>query len=101
MAYIFRLPTEGGQETGDGWTLTQQYDENAIDSIRDPQVSESRREITSIPSPFARFDLVRTAFEWVATHELEGNTMYHKLVSDALDLGQILFKYNISSAFLG
>lgn len=100
MAYIFRLPTEGGQETGDGWTLTQQYDENAIDSIRDPQVSESRREITSIPSPFARFDLVRTAFEWVATHELEGNTMYHKLVSDALDLGQILFKYKYFERFL-
>lgn len=100
MAYIFRLPTEGRQETGDGWTMTQQYDENAIDSIRDPQVSESRREITSIPSPFARFDLVRTAFEWVATHELEGNTMYHKLVSDALDLGQILFKYKYFERFL-
>ncbi len=96
MAYIFRLPTEGGKETGDGWTVTQQYDNKAIDSIRDPQVGESRREITSIPSPFARFDLVRTAFEWVAksAESLEGTSVYHKLVSDALDLGQILFKYN-------
>jgi hypothetical protein len=49
---------------------------------------------TSIPSPLARLEMFDTAFQIVATDQfdnLEGNTIYHQLVSDCLDLIQMLF----------
>jgi hypothetical protein len=34
--------------------------------------------------------LVKSAFQYiVTTKELEGDTIYHKIVSDCLDVGQI------------
>ena len=51
-----------------------------------------------IPSPFARMDLVRTAFRYITSHgELEGTTIYHRLVSDCLDVAEIFF--NIEEYF--
>ncbi|HYC27961.1 MAG TPA: hypothetical protein VEB42_04080, partial [Chitinophagaceae bacterium] len=57
---------------------------------------------TSIPSPLARMELFDTAFQIVATDQknnLEGNTIYHQLVSDCLDVLQLLF--NTSGSEIG
>lgn len=88
MAYVFRF--HEGQNLK-GWEDSNPLNEVAIKAIEDPNGAHSSREITSIPSPFARIDLVKTAFKEVANSTLEGDTIFHKMVSDALDIGQIFF----------
>jgi hypothetical protein len=90
MAYVFRF--HEGQNLK-GWEDSNPLNELAIKAIEDPNGAHSSREITSIPSPFARIDLIKTAFKEVANTSLDGTTIYHKMVSDALDIGQIF--YNI------
>jgi hypothetical protein len=48
---------------------------------------------TAIPSPLARMELFDTAFNILSSDSvpLEGNTIYHQLVSDCLDVFQLLF----------
>ncbi len=91
-----------GPSPGDGWhKINGPYTKNEIDLIPDPEGASDKKEITSIPSPFARVHLVKQAFETVSNKSqnhknyLDGETIYHKLVSDALDIGEILFNYNI------
>lgn len=90
MAKVFRLHT-GAANTISNWDDSVKIGSTAIDKIPDPVGATDTNEITSIPSPFARMDLVKNAFKIVADGALEGNTIYHKLVSDALDVGQIFF----------
>ena len=82
---------KGGSNTISNWEDSVRIGTTAIDSIPDPVGATDKKEITSIPSPFARMDLVKRAFKYVAEHGLEGKTAYHKLVSDSLDVGQIFF----------
>lgn len=81
----------GALDTLEGWAATQKLQSKSIDSIKDPAGATKAKEVTSIPSPFARIDLVKTAFEYVTKEGLVGNTIFHKLVSDSLDVGQIFF----------
>lgn len=98
MSKVFRLYREG-TTTFQGWNETPAfpYNSNARDTIDDPDGASAKNEITSIPSPFARIDLVKTAFKEVCRRasrnisELEGNTIFHKMVSDSLDVGEIFF----------
>ena len=90
MAKVFRLHT-GAANTLNNWDDSVKIGSTAIDKIPDPVGATDKNEITSIPSPFARMDLVKNAFKYVSDHDLEGNTIYHKLVSDTLDVGQIFF----------
>lgn len=90
MAKVFRIHT-GGKDTISNWEDTVKIGSTAIDRIPDPVGDPDKNEITSIPSPFARMDLVKNAFKIVADSSLNGSTIYHKLVSDALDVGQIFF----------
>lgn len=90
MTKIFRLHT-GGKNTISHWDTSTKMGRMAIDSISDPIDATNKYEITSIPSPFARMDLVKQAFKIVAESNLDGTTAYHKLVSDSLDVGQIFF----------
>ena len=90
MSKILRIH-EGASNTINGWENSVKIGIKAIDSIPDPVGATDKKEITSIPSPFARMDLVKRAFKYVAEHNLEGRTAYHKLVSDSLDVGQIFF----------
>ena len=96
---VFRIHNEGA--LNHDWFSSTEINSNLIDSI--PTDSGDGKKLpTSIPSPFARIDLVRTAFLKVADGDLEGlerngkatATDNHKLVSDALDIGQILFNYD-------
>ena len=98
MSKVFRLYREG-TTTFQGWNESPAfpYNSNARDTIEDPDGASAKNEITSIPSPFARIDLVKTAFKEVCrrasrdVRELEGNTIFHKMVSDSLDVGEIFF----------
>jgi hypothetical protein len=94
MAKIFRHHI--GTDTLIDWDASSPYRASTIDQITDPDGGNASNEITSIPSPFARMDLVKTAFKEVAATgvSLEGNTIYHKMVSDALDVGQIFFNFD-------
>ena len=101
MAKVLRLHS-GANDTITHWGHSDKIGTNAINSIIDPQGADDKHEITSIPSPFARIDLAKRAFKYVTDlHDLQnnkkqkptlnGNTAYHKIVSDCLDVGQIFF----------
>lgn len=100
MAYVFRLQT-AGKNTIEGWQNSSKYSTQAIEQIKDPNGASAKKQITSIPSPFARIDLVKTAFKTVSDKDnrgnysnLDGNTIFHKMVSDSLDVAQIFFEYS-------
>lgn len=65
MGKVLRLHNNGTQ-TLEGWKSSAQYNSTDIDSIADPNASSAAIEITSIPSPFARIDLVKSAFRFVS-----------------------------------
>ena len=98
MSKVFRLYKEGNT-TYQGWNESPAfpYGTTALATIEDPDGASAKNEITSIPSPFARIDLVKTAFKEVCRRasknisELDGNTIFHKMVSDSLDVGEIFF----------
>ncbi|KOS04805.1 hypothetical protein AM493_01160 [Flavobacterium akiainvivens] len=89
MAKVFRFHDGGSLED---WQTSASYGQTAINAIKDPSGASARREITSIPSPFARIDLVKTAFENITnSSQLNGTTIFHKMVSDCFDVGEIFF----------
>lgn len=90
MAKVFRIHKEGSGNIVD-WQPSHSYGENVIKQITDPFGAKASKEITSIPSPFSRIDLGVTAFKTVNETGLEGTTIYHKIVSDCLDIGEIFF----------
>ena len=59
MAKVLRLH-KGAADTIGNWD-TPKIGTKAIDSIADPIGANDKHEITSIPSPFARMDLVKRA----------------------------------------
>jgi hypothetical protein len=107
MAYLFRINKKavGVNNIIVDWnrTANNTYNQGFINNISD--TSTTQREITSIPSPFARIELAKEAFAKVVggsinglsveevKKRLHGNSIYHKMVSDALDVGQIFFNY--------
>lgn len=88
MAKVFRIHT-GGEEVKTGWFESNPIGPDDLKTI----ISDKKQIATSIPSPYARFDLVKSAFRWVTDNGLEGDSdsYQHKLVSDALDVGQLFF----------
>ncbi len=92
MSKIYRLHS-GASDSVQDWTQIDNYlDSSAIDQIPDSAGASARQQITSIPSPFARIDLVKTAFKnVVAGGHPKGLSIFHKMVSDSLDVGQIFF----------
>jgi hypothetical protein len=76
---------------GEHWYSRQnEYGKKEIDGILDPEGGNTKEAPTSIPSPFARFDLVRTAFAKLSQNEtLEGEPNDERLVSECFDVGQI------------
>lgn len=86
MAKVYRL--HEGQD-GTGWFTSNPITNDQLRTI----VTAGVDVATSIPSPFARIDLVKSAFRWVADNGINGSTAQHKLVSDALDVAQLFFLY--------
>jgi hypothetical protein len=101
MSKIFGYTKKGGQH----WFTSDAYSDKEIESIKDPEGGSEISLPTAIPSPFARIDLVKTAFRNITkspdlkAYTKDGNVVSgkddEKLVSDALDLTEILF--NIDS----
>jgi hypothetical protein len=92
MSKIFRLHS-GAADTIEHWHQINGHLSDAfINSIDDPAGSNIETQITSIPSPFARMDLIRTSFRFVNTkNKLEGDTIYHRMVSECFDIAEIIF----------
>ena len=86
MAKVFRI--HEGQD-GTGWFSSNPISKTQLKTVK----TEGKDVATSIPSPFARIDLVKSAFRWVADNGIKGTTAQHKLVSDALDVAQLFFIY--------
>jgi hypothetical protein len=82
------------------WANASAFNEKDIKNIKDPSGLTDKKQITSIPSPFARIDLFKTAFRAIvdsATDNLDaldGSTIHHKLVSDCLDMIHLLFEWD-------
>lgn len=106
MSKVLRLHKGTAATGGDninGWGHSTLINDKAIESIIDPQGEDARFEITSIPSPFARMDLVMQAFKFVndkidaakTKNQIEdafnGETIHHKMVSDMLDVAELFF----------
>jgi hypothetical protein len=107
---VFRL--HEGQD-GTGWFVSAAIDKLALKSIR----TEGKQIASSIPSPFARIDLVKSAFDWInfQVSEIVGKyaqgmqispedrlrikdifeekTAQNRLISDSLDIAQLFYKY--------
>jgi hypothetical protein len=95
MGKVFRIYGQGNNNIEDWAQVSNNpYTTQTIAQIKDPNGATPSKEITSIPSPFARIDLVKSAFrEVVDSGNLDGNTIFHKMVSDSLDVGEIFFNY--------
>lgn len=95
---IFRIYNDqnADQNNKDGWAAMQvKLSDQQVQTIIDPKEGYITKEITSIPSPFGRMDLIRTAFRELATSKkISGKTLHHKLVSECLDVAQIAFHLN-------
>jgi len=89
--YIFRIYDDGASDIHlECWGHSSKLDSNRIRTIRDTIRKGSSKVATSVPSPFARMYLFDTAFKMVS-EQLDGDTVYHHLVSDCLDIFQMLF----------
>jgi hypothetical protein len=101
MSKIFGYTKKGGQH----WFSSDAYSDKEIEAIKDPEGGSEISLPTAIPSPFGRIDLVKTAFSNIVkspnlkAYTKGGNVVSgkddEKLVSDALDLAEMLF--NIDS----
>ena len=72
------------------------YGGKEIDLIPDGQGGNTAQSPTSIPSPFARFDLLRTAFlRLIQQPDLTGEANDKRLVSTCFDIGQLFFHFDL------
>jgi hypothetical protein len=89
---VFRLQdsTQTALSQNIDWFVSAEYTTNEVMAIPDPDGGKGN-EPTSIPSPFARMDLTNTAFRYVNGLGNNAGLMYHKIVSDSLDIAEIFF----------
>lgn len=92
---IFSIYSDGPVDKKDWETRQNKLGDNAISTISDDlEAGNPSKVATSIPNPFARMYLFDTAFQMASLgHRQVGYTLYNFLVSDCLDVFQLL--YNI------
>lgn len=100
MSKILGFTKNGGND----WFNSSSYGNKEIQGIPDPEGGHALNAPTSIPSPFARMDLVRKSFENIVespnllfsqqSNKVIASKEDEKLVSQCLDLCEILFNYN-------
>ena len=85
-----------GESSQPGWTgykpLTEQKIDDQIKDSVNNRKNKSKLPRVSVPSPFARFDLVQKAFGNVASKGKNADTRDRVLVSHALDVAQLFFE---------
>jgi hypothetical protein len=92
MSKIFRLHNGASQNIEHWQQINGHLSDNFINSIDDPAGSNVSTQITSIPSPFARMDLIRTSFRFInSNRNLNQQTIYHRMVSECFDIAEIFF----------
>ena len=101
MPFIFRLNTAltKGQATLPNtirdWNKTNAGGYGATEIAQIPPSNpNSTNEPTSIPSPFARIALTKTAFKEVAEKGTNSLMAYQQIVSNSLDVAEIFFNFN-------
>lgn len=100
MSKTFNL-FDVNKTTNDWDSISEAYTPTVIDKIKSPDGDLTTKAPTSIPSPFARMDLVNSAFQSVnLSGDLEGNTIFHQLVSDSLDVAEMFFNIDQIGAAL-
>jgi hypothetical protein len=95
--FVFRLQDENNgqhdlKNTIKDWDDSRIFDDKQISAIKSSNI-HSEHEPTSIPSPFARIALVKTAFGEVAEYGEKALAAYQKIVSDSLDVAEIFFTF--------
>jgi hypothetical protein len=79
------------------WAPCKAYTNEEIKLIRDPNGGQAEYPRTAIPSPFARLELTKNAFQHVSDSlSVDLNdvaNMDKRLVSNALDIAQLFFNY--------
>lgn len=81
--------------TNTDWDSTQVYNPDIINQVVDPGGGTNTSPANAIPSPFARIDLVRTAFRSASESGTDFSGLTHhdfKLISDAWDVGELFFR---------
>jgi hypothetical protein len=94
--YVLRLQNDGDfglVNTIEHWDISDMYGEKQRKAIKSSN-ENSENQPTSIPSPFARIALVKTAFAEVAAYGDKALYAYKKIVSDTLDIAEIFFTLN-------
>ncbi len=96
--FVFRLQNEKKgqhdlQNTLKHWDVSRMFDDKQVNAIESSNKT-SLNQPTSIPSPFARIALVKTAFGEVAAYGTKALASYQKIVSDSLDIAEIFFTYD-------
>lgn len=86
-----------GGTSGDDWFVVNPYSDSEIGDIKDPSGGHASKQITSVPSPFARIDLIKSAFKEICrtvngVQDLDGRSIFHRMVSETLDVAQIFFE---------
>lgn len=100
MAFkVFRLHQAKTKQSD--WHKSEGINAAHIQTINDPSQNNATLMSSGIASPFARVLLTKEAFEHIIHHDLslEGNTQYHRLISETLDLLSLIFNFeNFKSA---
>lgn len=80
------------------------YDDLQIENIKDPEGGEKTEMPTAVPSPFARFDLVQTAFKNINKNpqlvadkgkDIKASKFDERIVSHTLDLAEYVFNSQV------
>lgn len=81
------------------WHPVGNYSVEDIEKIVNPSADSEKKIFTAIPSPFASFHMYDMAFKLSRSDKFsQGNTsVYDKMVSDVLDLFEIVFYSSIDS----
>jgi hypothetical protein len=80
--------------TDEGWhQISGAINSDQIMEIADTEGRKATRGLTSVPSPFARMHLFATAFDMVNKDGHNQDSVYHRMVSQCLDMLELLFNY--------
>ena len=100
MSKILSYSSKTSKNVNGDWIPVEPYSDDDIAQIKDPDGGLSSNPRTAIPSPFAQIDLVKNAFNNLANPQLHGAAMNERLVSNALDVAQLLFDYENHKDYL-
>src|SRR5688500_17964449 len=80
-----------------GWHRSTQFTDDDIKNVK-VNDSKSGKSLNAIPSPLARLHLIDAAFSLLYQEELQHSLMVgyanEKLVSDCLDVFELVFNWN-------